>query len=80
MKPLLALLALLLFVSCERQPIECKRCHHVTTTWGPEGNYHTQQWGDFTACGDTLQAINGGAHYVFTEDGQVHSVTVTVCE
>ena len=78
MKRLLFITGLILMLSCEKPPEDCKTCHHVTTTWGPEGNYSTQQWGNFTSCGDTLRAINGGSHYVLT--GDVHSITVTICE
>jgi len=78
MKTLIPLLFLLL-LSCEREklPVECATCYHLSVTIR-EGNYTTQRWGDFTACGDTIAEVE--KTYYRVQSGDCEIIELVVCE
>ena len=79
MKKLLFLLLLLIPLACTKPDAECGVCHHITTYWNETGMW-TQEWGEFTACGDTLRLAEGYVYRITKDDGLGYeAIDITFC-
>lgn len=78
MKKLLFLL-FLVSMSCTKLTLECRECHHVLTILKDKDTIAVQMGDTFTACGDTLEFVDG--HQLISRMGDHQTaVDIIVCE